>query len=120
MDGLCRVVKLKFPDAQDIVGIATEPGLSNPFRSEDAMYFDARAWTAENEEDARELQSKAELLLNVTESRIHEKEYPVGLPPPGMYTVIRARRKATSLRNSLCPCGSGKKYKRCCGAAGRF
>ncbi|MGA2648447.1 MAG: SEC-C metal-binding domain-containing protein [Candidatus Sulfotelmatobacter sp.] len=28
------------------------------------------------------------------------------------------RRSSTKVgRNNLCPCGSGKKYKRCCGGA---
>ena len=26
------------------------------------------------------------------------------------------RREATPDRNAPCPCGSGKKYKKCCGA----
>lgn len=30
-----------------------------------------------------------------------------------------AIRRATAGRNDLCPCGSGRKFKRCCGAAGR-
>ena len=30
------------------------------------------------------------------------------------------RGEAKVGRNDLCPCGSGKKYKRCCGAPGRL
>ena len=33
-------------------------------------------------------------------------------PPPG--TVVRTGPKVS--RNDPCPCGSGKKFKRCCGA----
>jgi hypothetical protein len=29
--------------------------------------------------------------------------------------IMPARRKSTAGRNDLCPCGSGKKYKMCCG-----
>ena len=41
-------------------------------------------------------------------------------PPPGQgqpvqQTVKREGRKVG--RNEPCPCGSGKKYKKCCGAA---
>ena len=31
-------------------------------------------------------------------------------------TVVRTGQKVG--RNDPCPCGSGKKYKKCCGAAG--
>ena len=32
------------------------------------------------------------------------------------YLPKPVRKKPAPGRNSLCPCGSGKKYKRCCGA----
>jgi uncharacterized protein YchJ len=36
----------------------------------------------------------------------------------GEWLEARARRKTLKVgRNELCPCGSGKKYKRCCGGA---
>lgn len=38
------------------------------------------------------------------------------MPPPGKLSDLHARRKSKPGRNSPCPCGSGKKYKRCCGA----
>ena len=46
LESYCMVVKHKFPGAQDIVGIATEPGM-NSYRSEDAIYMDVRIWTPE-------------------------------------------------------------------------
>ncbi|MCE5250042.1 preprotein translocase subunit SecA [bacterium] len=36
-----------------------------------------------------------------------------GRPPEKPQTVVRTARKVG--RNELCPCGSGKKYKQCCG-----
>ena len=30
--------------------------------------------------------------------------------------AVRAKAETTPGRNDPCPCGSGKKYKRCCGA----
>ena len=48
---------------------------------------------------------------------------PVGAPPPGMDLPeqpkpqpIRQRPNANVGRNDPCPCGSGRKYKKCCGA----
>jgi preprotein translocase subunit SecA len=35
-------------------------------------------------------------------------------PPTGGHTIVRAEPKIG--RNEPCPCGSGKKYKKCCGA----
>lgn len=48
---------------------------------------------------------------------------PVGAPPPGMDlpkppkpTPIRKAPNADVGRNDPCPCGSGRKYKKCCGS----
>ena len=38
-------------------------------------------------------------------------------PPPVKSTPIRVEKKVG--RNDPCPCGSGKKYKNCCGKAGQ-
>jgi uncharacterized protein len=38
-------------------------------------------------------------------------------PGPGIYAVGPSRPAARVGRNDHCPCGSGKKYKRCCGSA---
>ncbi len=40
-----------------------------------------------------------------------------GPKPAAPPSAVAARRKAVKVgRNDPCPCGSGKKYKRCCGA----
>ncbi|MEI6891416.1 MAG: preprotein translocase subunit SecA [Pontiella sp.] len=48
---------------------------------------------------------------------------PIGAPPPGMDlpeapkpTPIRKAPNSNVGRNDPCPCGSGRKYKKCCGA----
>ena len=102
----CRAVKLKYPDAIHIVGIATEAGFPS-IRSEDFVYLNATEWGPEQEAEARELQHKLRLLQNITFHRGREREY----PPP---STPRPRKKPLS-RNSPCSCGSGKRYKRCCG-----
>ena len=100
----CVVTKLEHPGTQHIVGIATESGASNVSRSEDAVYFDARNWTDVEEAEARRTQRELGLLKRVVMQRFTEQEYP--LKPP---TRVKLSR------NSTCPCGSGKRYKRCCG-----
>lgn len=58
--------------------------------------FDENGWkyTIELAPDEPEDTADLDLLLNPTKTRVAEKK--VG-------------------RNELCPCGSGKKYKKCCG-----
>jgi hypothetical protein len=108
LEALCLVTKLVYPAALDVVGFATEPGVDTVSRSEDALYFNARTWNEELEAQARRLQSDLGLLTNLTMSEKHFSEFPMpesrGRVEPG-----------PNPRNKPCPCGSGKKYKRCHG-----
>ena len=73
----CMVVKHDYPDAQAIVGIATEPGTDpDTYRSEDAIYFDARDWTEEMEAEALCLKNELGLLTNTRKFASREYEYP--------------------------------------------
>lgn len=108
LDALMRVVRLVYPDAVDIVGIATETGLFTEPRTEDAGYLDTRDWCAAMEADAIECQQRLGLLVNTVARRSTVHEFPVAslsgellVPPP------------PNPRNKPCPCGSGRKYKRC-------
>ena len=76
LEAYCLVTKLLYPHAQDIVGIATETGLSE-YRSEDAMYYDARGWGPEEQAEAQSLQEDLGLLTRTTMFKSTEKEYPV-------------------------------------------
>jgi hypothetical protein len=106
---LCRSTKLRFPDALDIVGLATEPGLEGP-KTEDVVYLDARYWTPEIHADAQEAREDLGLLNTLKELRTHVQEYPAGTSGRR-----KGRTRPPSVRNSPCPCGSGRKYKKCCG-----
>jgi len=109
LEACCRVVKLKYPDAADIVGVATESGrMEREGGSEDACYLDARIWTDENEREAKELQSKLAILINPNLKPIHVLEYPEPTTIPSAFVPKVGR-------NDKCPCGSGKKYKKCHG-----
>lgn len=114
LDAFCRVAKLKNPDAPGFVCFATEPGLTNKDRSEDAAYADFSTWTSENEEEARVLQQKTGFFTNVSVSHRETKEYPVPVPPNKLFRA-NLTPKPKGSRNSPCSCGSGKKRKRCCG-----
>jgi hypothetical protein len=106
LSNYCRVTKLKFPQATDIIGIASEAGLPER-RSEDLMYLDVRRWSPRDEARAKEIQNKFGLLGKVMPGATREYEYPVdhrGKP-----------RKRAPSRNSPCPCGSRKRFKNCHG-----
>ena len=103
-----RVAKLKFPNAVDIVGIATESGIDREARTEDAIYLDAREWNEEAQEEARRLQSDFDILTAAKQFGRTVDEYPVL-----RQTSVMAIPK--NPRNKPCPCGSGRKYKTCHG-----
>lgn len=109
LQACCMVTKLVFPEALDIVGIATETGpAANEYRSEDSLYLDARWWTEEHQAEAAQLQQDLGLLTNVTKFASVEREYPTVPAQPSL--PMKGRE-----RNRPCPCGSGKKFKKCCG-----
>jgi hypothetical protein len=72
---LCKVTKLQFPDALDIVGFGTEPGLEGG-KTEDAIYLDAREWTPELQAEAEEIREDLKLLKKLTRSEGQFQEYP--------------------------------------------
>lgn len=106
-----RVVRMLFPEALDIVALGTETRNAGS-RSHDLLYFDGRDWTAEDDANARKLQEEYSILKSATLWRIHEDEYRQ-MP----LNVKEEFRTGKIGRNQTCPCGSGKKYKKCCGRA---
>ena len=72
----CMTLKLRKPEAQHVVGIATEAGIDNEDRSEDALYFDAREWSAEDAANVRREAEQFEILEEYEEFHVHESEYP--------------------------------------------
>jgi len=107
LEAYSRCTKALYPQALDIVGIATENDLNADHRSEDALYMDARGWTEEQLADARLLQQETGFLTNITKHAGKEKEYQV---EPERSAAMKGRD-----RNKPCFCGSGKKFKKCCG-----
>lgn len=80
LETCCSTVKIKFSDAQHIVGIATEPGFDNGGRSQDAMYFDVTDWTEEDTARAKEASEKLNILKNPNMFSIQDQEYPLQKP----------------------------------------
>jgi hypothetical protein len=112
----CMVLKLQFPEAEDIVGIATESGAMSQLRSQDAAYLDARQWGIEEQTEAEQIQEDLGLLKELNRVSFVEHEYPpCDTASQPMSSQAQSRRSRGRDRNTSCPCGSGKKYKRCCG-----
>lgn len=80
LEACCSVVKLKFPDVQHIIGIATEPGFDNGGRSEDAVYLDVTDWAEADVARAKEVSEKLDILKNPSMFTIHDQEYPLQKP----------------------------------------
>ena len=110
----CYAAKLKRPDAEYIVGLAREPGDIVP-HSEDLICVDVRELTQEDREEAESLKRDLGLLQHTKLFRRTEKGYPDAAEAQrGSSGELGLRLKGRD-RNSPCPCGSGRKYKRCCG-----
>lgn len=91
-----------------IVGIATERYAPNAGFSLDALRLTIPAWTSEHQQDLEGIQRDLGYFSNPVLSRATGDEFPqVADAVPGVG------------RNALCPCGSGRKYKKCHGAPGR-
>jgi len=111
LEACCKVFKYKFPEALDIIGIASEPIRPGLGSSEDLLYLDGRVWSDELNSEAARLHQDLGILASATSYSIHDQEYPI----PGSSKIVRMRRTPKVGRNDPCPCGSGKKYKRCHG-----
>jgi uncharacterized protein YecA (UPF0149 family) len=61
--------------------------------------------------------NQAESLVNVLQQELNQRAGNIPEEAPPMPEVqIPYRRESEKVgRNDLCPCGSGKKYKKCCG-----
>lgn len=104
----CGAAKNKFPHLKKIIGIAIDaPKFSNK-NAEDFILLDCEEWSEEQrkmfEEDNKGLKFFQTETLKTQIKTI--SDFPEAKNP------LPARKVA---RNEKCPCGSGKKFKRCCG-----
>ena len=116
LEAYIMCTKSLYPQALDIVGIATENDPEAEHRSEDALYLDARGWTEEQQANARSFQQDIGLLTNLTKFAGVEREYPVESKRSQQASGTRSVSPMKGRdRNKPCFCGSGKKFKKCCG-----
>ena len=120
LEAYCLVARYLNPAVPAIVGIAMEPGLNREHRSEDVLAFDAGDWSPETEARARYLHEEVGLLRERREFACTMNEYPaVTKANPIRATAPTKPDVGKNPRNTLCRCGSGKKFKKCCGRPNR-
>jgi len=100
----CGIAKNRMPQLNKVVGIAIDAPKFSPKRnSEDFILMECEEWP----DDRRDHYETANEGLNFFRSetmrarKVLATEFPAATP-------------LSIGRNALCPCGSGKKYKKCC------
>ncbi len=78
----CILVRSLYPQAKDVVGLATESDSDLSQRSEDAVYFDGRLWDAEMQQNAEEVQRELGIFIERDYYGIRELEFPPVLDEP--------------------------------------
>ena len=112
----CLVLKRRNPETREVVVIATEQKNCTLGESFDLLYADmSEQLTPEQEAQAKEVQEKLGLMTKLKTAFMGKmSEYPKSRPPAKQRSRTVESQRGGSLRNSLCPCKSGKKYKHCC------
>ncbi|WP_294240173.1 SEC-C domain-containing protein [uncultured Chryseobacterium sp.] len=103
----CGVTKNKFPEYEKIIGIGIDAPKFTQTNSEDFILLNAKDWS---EEDIL-YYSDQNKNINFLETKKMTREMLTIRDFPNNANMSNRRRIG---RNEQCPCGSGKKYKRCC------
>ncbi|HXD31604.1 MAG TPA: SEC-C metal-binding domain-containing protein [Pyrinomonadaceae bacterium] len=108
--GYALACKLRFPDVTEVTLIGTEPAESEG-RSEDVLALEMGPLSEANKKAALEMVRRDRILQEGTtwirEESLAKAEGMDDIGPP-----IQHLKKLG--RNDRCPCGSGRKYKKCC------
>jgi SEC-C motif len=107
----CGVAKNKFPHLKKVIGIAIDAPKDRSTNSEDFILMDCEEWPDEQRQKYEEANVEMKLFETETMKKgiMHVKNFP---------DANGVARRVKIGRNAQCPCGSGKKFKRCHGMAG--
>jgi SEC-C motif len=107
----CGAAKLKWPHLTKVIGIGIDAPKYSPKNSEDFILLNCENWTEEDQAYYEEANAELRLFQTTAlkERRMHATDFPSSQKPRSVPKISR---------NQLCPCGSGKKYKRCHGQTG--
>jgi len=105
----CGAAKNKFKHLEKVVGIAIDAPKYTKRNSEDFILMDCANWS----DDLREHYEKENEGFNFfqSDSLTMQKKTVKNFP---IVTKFKEKPQAKIGRNAPCPCGSGKKYKKCC------
>ena len=103
----CGAAKNKFDHLKTVVGIAIDAPKYAETNSEDFILLDCSNWTDEE----RDHYVKANEGLGFFKTGAIEKRTVTEFP---VVKKTKATKRVKVARNDPCPCGSGKKYKKCC------
>lgn len=108
----CGIAKNKMPHLSTVIGIAIEPPKLTDQIGEDFVFMDCSEWTDTQRQEFEQCNKDFRFFKDIKRNRgfEHASEFVQPRGPVGMY------RTGSVGRNEPCPCGSGKKYKKCCGA----
>lgn len=108
----CGAAKNCFPHLEKIIGIAIDAPKYAKKNSEDFILMKCADWT----DDSRVKYEKANEGLGFFQSKGLTTHMKKGVEFPPIQNAIAVPAKKSKVgRNDRCPCGSGKKYKKCCG-----
>ena len=108
----CAAAKLKFPEIQRVIGIATDaPKFAGKINSEDMLLMEFDEWTTERkahyEEANKELRFFQTPQMQITKQTVSEF-------PSTSKVKTTSHKRVKVGRNDACVCGSGRKSKKCC------
>jgi hypothetical protein len=104
----CGVARNKFPQFSKIVGIAIDAPKFSTLNSEDFVLINCEQWPDEQRQFYEE-QNKGLKFFETADLKSEIKTVS-NFPAPS-----KSKTRPKIGRNELCPCGSGKKYKKCHG-----
>jgi hypothetical protein len=108
------VFKMRNQQYTHIIGLAIDPVVW-PELGEDLILFDCSDWDGDDQRLASEAKERLESLGLLSTKRSisisHAEEFPAS--SSSAYATHELKGKD---RNLPCPCGSGRKYKKCCGS----
>lgn len=103
----CGAAKNKFDHLKTVIGIAIDAPMNAKSNSEDFSLMDCTNWSDEKREHYEKANEGLEFFKTGVVEKRTVQEFPVVETP-------KAARQEKVGRNAPCPCGSGKKYKKCC------
>jgi hypothetical protein len=108
----CGAAKNKFPNLKTVIGIAIDAPKFVKENSEDFILLPCEVWTDEMRAHYEAGNEGWDFFRSPT-LKEHRGRVTEFLPPCNQLQPQPVRAKTG--RNDLCPCGSGKKFKKCCG-----